>query len=188
MNNALTQVPGYALSCKLAVASGLLIALSGCASMSPEECRTANWYEQGMRDGIQGQPRSYVEEHREACAEVGIVPNAALWEKGRSQGIKRYCTPENGLEEGLRGGDYRNACPPELEGAFLERYRAGHRVHEARQRVERLANDQRSKQNELDRVKDDKARDRLRQQIRDLDYRLRSAREELYYEERRLYR
>lgn len=173
---------------KLWLAAGFIILLSGCASMSPEECRTADWREKGVRDGQNGQPRAYIEEHREACAKVGIVPNAALWEQGRAEGVLRYCTPENALEVGRRGSGYRNACPPELEGAFLERYRAGRKVYDAQQRVERLTNEQRSKQNELDRAKDDKARDRIRNQLRDLDYRLRGARDDLYYEERRLYR
>lgn len=173
---------------KRLVFAGALAALSGCASMSPEECRTADWHEKGVRDGLHGEPRAYIEEHREACGKVGIVPNAALWERGRSEGIRQYCTPENGLNEGRRGASYQNSCPPELEGAFLDRYRAGRRAHEAEQRVERLSNEQRNKEYELDRAKDEKDRERLRRQIRDLDFRLRNARNDLYYEERRLYR
>lgn len=172
----------------LLLAGGVLLALSGCASMTPEECRTANWYEQGLRDGTRGQPRSYVEEHREACTKVGVVPDAALWEKGRAKGIRQYCTPHNGLEVGRRGGSYRNACPPELEGDFLDAYRAGKRVYDAEQRLNRLTNDQRNKESELRRAKEDKDRKRLREQLRDLDYRVRDARNDLYYEERRLYR
>jgi hypothetical protein len=30
----------------------LCIALCGCAGMTPEECRTANWYEEGERDAL----------------------------------------------------------------------------------------------------------------------------------------
>lgn len=181
-----TAPPATLFPRKLLLAAGVLLALSGCASMTEEECLTADWYEQGVRDGVNGQPRSYVEDHREACSKVGVVPNAALWEQGRSEGIRQYCTPENGVNQGRRGAYYRNSCPPDLEGAFLNNYRAGYRVYEAEKRVERLANEQRSKQSELDRNKDDKARDRLRRDIRDLDYRLRSARDDLYYEERRL--
>ncbi|CAM5549437.1 DUF2799 domain-containing protein [Eoetvoesiella caeni] len=166
--------------------SGFLGLLAGCASMSPEECRTANWREQGMRDGQNGQPRSYLEEHREACGKVGVTPDARSYEAGRAIGIKQYCTPANGLEEGRYGHTYRNSCPPELERAFLDRYRAGYRVYEAQRRVENLTSEQRSKQYNLDRAKDDKARDSLRRQLRDLDYSLRRARDDLYYEEQRL--
>lgn len=165
---------------------GLAGLLAGCASMSPEECRTADWRDQGMRDGQNGQPRAYLEEHREACGKVGIVPDAKQYEAGRAIGILRYCTPENGLNEGRQGRSYRNACPAALEPAFLERYKAGYRVYDAQRRVESLASEQRSKQYQLERAKDDRTRDSLRRQLRDLDYSLRSARDVLYYEERRL--
>jgi len=167
---------------------GLVMALSGCASMTPEECVTANWYEKGVRDGMSGQPRSYIVEHQEACTKAGRMPNVPQWEAGRAQGIRRYCTPENGLNVGRRGQSYRDACPLELEPDFLDAYRAGYRVYEFQQRVERLASDQRSKQQQLDKEKDDKKRDSLRRQLRELDYQLRGAREALYYEERRLSR
>ncbi|WJJ94753.1 hypothetical protein [Neopusillimonas aromaticivorans] len=54
--------------------------------------------------------------------------------------------------------------------------------------MNRLTSDQRNKESELRRAKEDKDRKRLREQLRDLDYRLRNARDDLYYEERRLYR
>ncbi len=173
---------------KTALLIGLLMALSGCASMTPQECVTANWYEKGVRDGMSGQPRSYIVEHQEACSKAGRMPNAPQWEAGREQGIQRYCTPENGLNAGRRGQTYRDSCPLDLEPDFLASYHAGYRVYEFQQRVERLASEQRSKQQKLDKEKDDRKRDNLRRQLRDLDYQLRGARDALRYEESRLYR
>lgn len=171
---------------RVAAVCSLASLFAGCASMSAEECRTANWREQGMRDGQNGQPRSYLEEHREACAKVGVVPNAGQYEAGRAVGIKYYCTPANGLNEGRQGHSYRNACPPELEPAFLDRYKAGYRVYQAQKRIDSLVSEQRNKQYQLDKAKDDNTRDSLRRQLRDLDYSLRSARDNLAYEESRL--
>lgn len=173
---------------RFAIAGGLVSLLTACASMSPEECHTANWREQGAQDGRNGQPRSQLERHREACGKVGVVPDARAYEAGRILGIRQYCTPENGLAQGRRGSSYRNVCPPEIEAAFLDRYRAGYRVYEAQRRVDKLTSDQRSLQYSLDRAKDDKARRSYRSQLRDLDYSLRRARDDLYYEEQRLYR
>lgn len=168
---------------------GLLAAtLSGCASMTPEECLTANWHEQGLRDGMNGEPRAYIEEHRKACSKVGVVPDARQYELGRAEGIRQYCTPQNGREQGRRGRSYQRSCPPELEGPFLEEYRAGRRVYDAEKRVEWLVSEQRTKESELSRAKDDETRERIRRKLRDLDYQLRSARDQLSYEERRLYR
>ena len=158
--------------------------LTGCASMSPQECQTANWYEQGMRDGIHGEPRSRVEDHREACAKLGIQPDVKKYMAGRDIGIRQYCTPDVGMQEGLQGRSYRNSCPPLLEAKFLDRYRVGYRVYQAQQRVNQLDNEVNRKQRELDKARDDNKRARLRQDLRDLDRRLRDARNDVYYAER----
>lgn len=166
----------------------LAVTLSACASMSEEECLTADWKEQGYRDGRSGFPLSRVEEHREACAKVGVVPNVTLYTAGRNVGIREYCTPENGLNQGLAGYSYRNACPMELERDFLIQYKRGYRVYEAQQRVNTLKRDVENKERQLDKEKDDKKRRALRRELRDLDDRLMRARRDLFDEERRLRR
>jgi len=153
--------------------------------MSEEECLTADWYEQGLRDGRNGQPRHYLDAHREACAKVGVVPEAVPYGKGHAEGIRQYCTPENGASLGRQGRSYRNSCPAELESAFLQRYRPAYRVYEAEQRVRSLDNEVQSKERSLDREKDEDKRRRLRRELRDLDDRLRRARDDLYDAERR---
>src|SRR5690606_26592224 len=104
---------------------------------------------------------------------------------GRNVGIREYCTPENGLNQGLAGYSYRNACPMELERDFLIQYKRGYRVYEAQQRVNTLKRDVENKERQLDKEKDDKKRRALRRELRDLDDRLMRARRELCDEERR---
>ncbi|NYT65432.1 DUF2799 domain-containing protein [Alcaligenaceae bacterium] len=176
-----TWIPNYRLAL---IATVVLI--SGCASMSPEECRTVQWHEQGMRDGQHGQPRSRADQHREACGKVGVSINMQEYEAGRSIGIRRYCTPENGLEAGRLGRSYQNSCPPELEGRFLDNYRSGYRVYEAQQYVERLDREISSKEQSLRKTEDDDERSRLRSDLRELDRRLRHARDDVHQAERRL--
>ncbi|MDR4126382.1 DUF2799 domain-containing protein [Yanghanlia caeni] len=162
--------------------------LTGCASMSEEECLTADWYERGVLDGRRGEPGNYVHEHHEACAKVGVTPDNEAWQRGRSVGIRYFCTPENGERVGLEGRAYRHTCPPELEAPFLQRYRPAYRVYEAEQRVRNLSNDINNKERQLDREKDEDKRRRIRRELRDLDDRLRRARHDLYHAERQLYR
>ena len=164
----------------------LSIILTGCASMSEKECLSVDWRDQGYRDGLAGQPPSRVEDHREACSKVGVVPNIEQYTSGRSKGIVEYCTPQNAAREGRRGHSYRNACPPELEMRFLDNYRAGRRVYDAEQRVNNLNNQLQDAQRKLDREKDDGARKRLREDLRRLDDQLRRARDEVYDADRRL--
>lgn len=166
-----------------ALACSLLIA--GCASMSEDECRHADWYDQGMRDGQQGSALSRVESHREACSKVGVAPDFARYQEGHRVGIRSYCTPDNGLRQGREGRSYQRSCPAELEPAFLDRYRAGRRVYDAEQQVNQLTSEISNKERELDRARDDDARNRVRRQIRELDDRLRRARNDVYDAERR---
>lgn len=152
-----------------------LLLLGGCASVSPEECQTVEWYEQGMRDGQHGYPLARSDSHREACAKVGVGLDLLRYQAGHRMGIREYCTPEVGLQEGRLGRGYQNSCPPALEYDFLEAYLAGYRVYRAQREVDQLDREQMSKQRELDKAKDDGARSRLRRELRSLDRRLREA-------------
>ncbi|NLY26364.1 MAG: DUF2799 domain-containing protein [Alcaligenaceae bacterium] len=166
------------------LAAATVTLLGGCASMTPEECLSADWYQQGLHDGGRGQSMALVEEHREACAKVGVEVDINRYRAGREEGLRTYCTPSVGFDEGLRGRYYSNVCAPALERTFLDSYRQGRRIYEAQQRVDSLKNDLNSKQYALERAKDDDSRARIRRQMRDLDDSLRRARDDLYYAER----
>ncbi len=166
--------------------SSCVLLLAGCASMSPEECMTVEWHEQGIRDGQNGYPRSRAAAHQEACAKVGISIDMVKYQAGRDIGILRYCTPENAIQEGRNGRSYQNSCPPELERRFLDYYHSGYRVYTAQQQVDRLNSELNSKEYRLRKAKDDAERSRLRKDLRELDRRLRSARDDVYQAERRL--
>ena len=163
-----------------------LSVLSGCASMSEKECLTANWLDQGYRDGRNGQPLSRLEDHREACQKVGVIPDRNRYFKGRDSGILEYCTPENALYEGRQGRSYRHSCPAHLERNFLIYYQDGKRIYEAEQRVDELNRQSMQLQNSLKKEKDDTKRNHLRRELRNMDQELRRARDELRYQERRI--
>jgi len=171
--------------------SGLLatlLVLTGCASMTEEECLTADWYERGLHDGRNGQPQNYLAQHFEACSKVGVVPREDAWNKGHARGITDYCTPENGARMGRQGHSYRNSCPAHLESAFLAQYRPAYRVYQAEQHINSLNSSISSKERELDREKNEDKRRKLRRELHDLDDRLRRARNDLYRAEREMYR
>lgn len=165
---------------------GAAVVLGGCASMSEKDCLTANWSDQAYRDGRQGYPLSRIEDHREACSKVGVVPDVALYRRGHGQGVLEYCTPPNAVAEGRSGRSYRNACPAALEGEFLAYYELGRRAFHAQQRVDDLYRESQRVQRTLDKEKNESKRRRLRNELRDLDRDLRNARDTLHYEEQRL--
>ena len=61
--------------------------LSGCATLTVEECQQADWQTIGYRDGKAGQDVDYILKHNKACAKSNITPNKVLWEQGRQQGL-----------------------------------------------------------------------------------------------------
>lgn len=164
----------------------LAVLLSSCASMSEQECLTANWLDQGFRDGRNGEPLTRIEDHRQACAKVGVTPDQRLYFKGRDQGVLLYCTPDNAIQEGRLGRAYRNACPAHLEHRFLLAYEQGKQIYDVEQHIEKLNTESKQLEQSL-RKEEDRDRYRyLRQELRDIDRQLQRAREELHYLERRL--
>ena len=90
----------------------MVFALSGCATMSPEECLKANWEEVGYNDAVEGYPVSRSAEHREACADTGVSVDFELYRNGHALGLPYYCTRETGFETADHGGD----LPPSADG------------------------------------------------------------------------
>lgn len=172
----------------LSAAVCLLLLVAGCSSMSEKDCLSANWTDQGYRDGRNGQPLSRIEDHREACATVGVVPDRQQYLAGREVGIREYCTPANAVREGRLGRGYRNACPMQLERNFLAYHELGYQVYRSEQRLDSLNREMQRKQRELDKEKNDAKRQQLRRELRHLDSRLSQARRDLHDEERRLQR
>ena len=175
--------------------------LGACATMSPEECRTANWYEVGRQDGLDGKSLSTFDSRREACAEVKVVPDSPAYYKGRTLGLKSYCQLDNAITVGLQGGRYDRVCPPPIDAEFLRRYEIAHTVYHWRTEVTSIDNSidyNERRLRELDREEDKARKDaksdddrkrvrrdfedkrhRVREALHDLDYRARSARDRL---------
>jgi outer membrane murein-binding lipoprotein Lpp len=103
--------------------------LSGCSTLSKQECLDSNWFSIGNRDGMQGRPVTRLQQHGEACKEYNVTPNAAQYEKGRNEGLTIYCTPENGLKIGRQGVRYEYVCPKNIEQGFLKKYEMGSEIH-----------------------------------------------------------
>jgi hypothetical protein len=112
------------------IPAALALLLAGCASLSPEQCLRADWRQIGFSDGATGLSAARISDHAKACAELGIRPNLDVYLKGREQGLRNYCHPENGFAVGRRGGEQNAAdCPEHLKYAFLDQYRRGYRIH-----------------------------------------------------------
>lgn len=163
------------------------VALAGCATLTPEQCRTVNWYDLGQSDGASGYELGRLAEHRDACAKVGIPPDEAAYLDGRNAGLTRYCVANNAVTEGLAGRSYRDVCPPSSGAIFLRNYNAAYAVYEARQKIEAISQQLAQRETES---RDEKTPEEKRQQLhgemRQLDREREAAREELSWRERDL--
>ena len=45
-----------------------VLVLNGCKTLNKDECQTGDWETIGYEDGLRGELRSRVGQHREACA------------------------------------------------------------------------------------------------------------------------
>jgi hypothetical protein len=115
-----------------------LLVLGGCASLSENECLTADWESIGYLDGSKGYNEGRIGDHAEACAKVGIAPDRKLYEEGRGRGLEVFCTGRNGLRIGEQGGSYAGVCPADLEPEFLRGYTIGRDLHDVKDHMAQL--------------------------------------------------
>lgn len=123
---------------RVVLALAAFAAFSSCATLNEKECRTIDWRLLGVQDGADGRPQSHIERHREACGDHKLPVQQEPWLNGWQEGIRRYCTPLNGLRVGAAGEGYANSCPAPIAGEFETAYLVGQRVHQARSSLESL--------------------------------------------------
>jgi len=117
--------------------AGLLVTalLAGCASApadNKDQCLAADWRTVGYEDGLRGAPADRIGGHRVACARHGVTPDLAAYLDGRERGLQQYCQPRSGFRAGLNGNGYADVCTGAAEAAFIDAYRQGRQIYDAR--------------------------------------------------------
>jgi hypothetical protein len=165
----------------------LLIVLAGCATMQEDECRTADWRDVGLRDGLAGRPSSTLASYHEACSKHGIVPDADVYREGRAEGLNGYCVLDNAAPEGLAGRRYQGVCPVEVDRSFRKLNDSGYAVYTVREEMDDVYGKIDSLENEL--ADDDTTEERrtaIRDELRKLDREIGRLRDDLRWKEREL--
>lgn len=112
-----------------------LALLAACATLDENQCRAGNWYDIGLNDGANGRSNDYIFEHAKACNEFGIAPKAAPWRKGRTEGLKQYCTVSNAYRIGQRGQHLNSVCSGENLSRLERANDRGLRWHDIERRI-----------------------------------------------------
>lgn len=96
--------------------------ISGCASISKEQCELGDWYQIGLADGQKGKENSAADYSKD-CAEFKVKVDLDKYNQGRAEGLNSYCSYDNGVFVGEQAGIYQNVCPADLSAEFLAGYR-----------------------------------------------------------------
>lgn len=114
------------------------VMLTGCASMTAQECQTVDWYQKGLEDGRDGRREARLATYRGDCAEHGLRPDEPLYIDGRLDGLRTYCRLENAVSSGLAGRRYEGVCPAEVDASFRRCNAMALDVHATKARVQEL--------------------------------------------------
>ena len=131
-----------------------IAALSGCASMSSEECANSDWAAIGYEDGSRGYTSDKFGSRRKACAKHGVTADFKAYQEGRDEGLVEFCQPSRGYNLGVNGGTYHGVCDVAMEEEFLDAYRVGSQLYTLRSNVNNANSRIYSKEAELKRNKE----------------------------------
>lgn len=128
--------------------------LSGCASMSSEECANSDWAAIGYEDGSRGYTSDRFSSRRKACAKHGMTADFEAYQAGRKEGLVEFCQPSRGYNLGTNGGAYHGVCDAAMEEDFLDAYRVGYQLYSLRSNVNNASSQIYYKEAELERTHD----------------------------------
>jgi hypothetical protein len=169
----------------LIIVAACTVFLVGCATIPEEQCASIDWYQLGVKDGLAGYREERINQHREACSRVQVIPDERRYLEGRKVGLTEYCRLDNAVREGLNGKLYRDVC----NDSFKRLHKAAHEVYSLKSRIQTNLNKVSNKEAELQKEKSSKSRrEELRSEIRELDRERESLRDDFYDAERELAR
>ncbi len=150
---------------RLIIGALMASSLVGCASMTPEQCQSANWHDVGYQDGKDGNDPSIVDDYATDCLEANVVVNKSQWQQGFKQGTEVYCSADNGYKVGSEGRTYYNVCHDEQ---FLKNYQLGKKEYQRQQRLMSLDSQIADLDNQMEATSDTKKYNKLRNRRKDL--------------------
>jgi hypothetical protein len=81
----------------------MLITITGCSSLSKEECQDANWSSLGKSDAMRGKTSPQHASYKKDCSEFGFKVDEKKYLSGYNQGLELYCNYQNGYDLGKKG-------------------------------------------------------------------------------------
>lgn len=115
----------------------LFFILTGCSTWDREKCLTTNWYDQGREDAAESGIENFPAYKRECGKEgIGLASKEASYRKGFLEGLRSWCTFQNGFNQGLSGKVSTTKCDA-INPAFARGLEEGYREFRVTERRKR---------------------------------------------------
>ncbi len=124
--------------------AALLAFLGACASLTQDQCLSADWRAIGYNDGVRGKLESYISRHFDACSKVGITPDVQAWQGGRLQGLPLYCTTSNAYSIGRVGNELSPVCPASQQNQLFQSWDWGQEYYLISEQISDLDDEERT--------------------------------------------
>ena len=114
----------------LTLAAVLVVVACGSLEndVASNQCDAAQWKGFGFEDGIRGMDSSSFGVRSGDCDPASKEIRRERYMAGYADGVTRFCTAENGYNQGATGYVYKGICPIALEDQFVKALKAGHRA------------------------------------------------------------
>ena len=167
--------------------TSILLSISGCATLSREDCMQGSWFELGLHDGRMGKPFNRLAQHQKSCLEFNIHIDSKQYNAGRKQGLQTFCQLDNAIHIGLKGQLYQSVCPPEIHSAFQRYNDAAYGVYQSQENLKRIDDELFNMENRLlNNSISDKEHSKIMVTVRRLDRERQRLLDELYSREHSL--
>jgi hypothetical protein len=145
--------------------------VSGCATLSETDCISGNWQQIGYQDGKSGRDSDYILKHESSCIEYGVEADRLAYERGRQEGLTRYCTSSNGYNRGVRGGHPNLSCSSQQFPQYYNGLYQGLVVHydDIQYELNEAYKEHDILSEVFRRVKDEEEKQRIDDELEDLD-------------------
>jgi len=117
--------------------------LGGCATHADDLCSGDDTETLGFREATEG---------RHECASAFSGSEAAAYQRGWAQGIQRFCTEENGFQQGTQGAMFNDDCPPALATMYIDGYQSGYSVYLTQLEIDSIEHAIETKSGDLEQI------------------------------------
>lgn len=120
------------------IATLCIFSIAACAELDKEACQQGDWFSIGLRDGSRGRDAAFVERHTDSCSDYGVSVDTAVWEQGRQEGLRVFCTPQSQYQAGRDGRPFNEICAQENLPVHREAYDKGRKYYTLTRQIEML--------------------------------------------------